>query len=221
MAHIDIKTQDSSINKIVCMALRQALGVKFGGIMNLMRRLLPVVFVALALLPAGCSDEECTSGTVRVAATIPAEVAAGVTAVDVSFEIAGQLVHMQRLPVSPGAAQVEADITLPGGYPAGKRVVVTAVAKRGDVAVATWFASQEFPAGCIGFVFNLFPGSTMDGGTSEGGVLYIDGGAFEGGVDGNTADGGATDGAVDGAKDGGTEAGVDAAGDAANDAPAI
>jgi hypothetical protein len=221
VAHLPIRTQDSWIDKIVH---RQA-GTpwcKVAAIMNLMRRLLPVVFVALAALPAGCADEDCTSGTVRVSATVPAEVVEGVTAVDVSFEIAGQSVYMQRLPVTPGTTQVEADITLPMGYPAGKRVVITAVAKRGEVAVATWFASQEFPAGCIGFVFTLYPGSTMDGGTSEGGVLFLDGGAFEGGVDGNPGDGSAGDGAkgdggaVDGneSQDGAVDAGVDSLPDA-------
>jgi hypothetical protein len=132
----------------------------------------------LVVLPVACSEADCTDGTVRIVATVPAEVAAGVTAVDVSFAVAGKTIHSQRLLVPPGKTTVEADVLIPSGYPKGQRVVVTAVAKSGtgagESAVATWFASEEFPSGCIGFVFTLFAGNVMDGGVYEGGALFSD-----------------------------------------------
>jgi len=139
-----------------------------------------IAICGLVVLPVACSDVDCTDGTVRIVASVPAEIAAGVVAVDVSFAVAGNTIYSQRLPVPAGKTTVEADVLIPGpvGYPKGQRVFVTAVAKRGagesETAVATWFASEEFPAGCIGFVFTLFASTTMDGGVSEGGALFSD-----------------------------------------------
>lgn len=132
----------------------------------------------IVFLPVACSEADCTDGTVRIVATVPAEAAAGVVAVDVSFAVGGNTIHSQRLPLPAGTTTVQADVIIPGGYPKGQRVVVTAVAKSGsaagETAVATWFASEEFPSGCIGFVFTLFASNVMDGGVYEGGILLSD-----------------------------------------------
>lgn len=182
-------------------------------------------------LPTACSDVDCTNGTVRIVATVPAEALTGVFAVDVAFESAGTTIHTQRLLLAAGTAKAQADIVIPGGYPAGKKITVTGVAKRmtaaGEEPAATWFASQEFPFGCTGFVFTLFPTSLMDGGVAEGGILFPDGAVVvpadagitdtsaptgDGGKDGSTGDGGLNTGDAQGAE----------AGDAADpDAPII
>lgn len=131
---------------------------------------------ALLILPVACSEVDCTSNTVRIVATVPAEVAAGVVAIDLQFEVDGASIHTQRLDVVAGSTTAKADIVIPGGYPTEKRVVVTAVAKRasGEV-VATWYASEVFPFGCTGFVFTLFPSMITDAGVLEGGTLFPDG----------------------------------------------
>ena len=132
--------------------------------------LLPLLGLALtfsALLSA-CSDSKCSDGSVRMNITLPPSVTAD--AVELTFEVAGQLVHSQRLPVAAGASTVSADIRLPNGYPAEKSVIVTAVAKSADVPMASWFTSQVFPPGCIGFVITLFAPNTKDAGTFDGSV---------------------------------------------------
>ncbi len=189
--------------------------------------LLPLLalLVTLAALPVACSDSECTNGTVRMDIAVPSTAAAA--AVDVAFEVAGQVVHSQRLPITDGASSVSADIVLPGGYPAGQNVVVTAVAKRleagKEVPVATWFAAQIFPKGCIGFVVSLFPTNMGDGGGSDAIFSFPDAGPIDANpaVDGATPDASGDARQGDGADvDGATQ---DAAGtaDADVDAPVV
>lgn len=189
--------------------------------------LLPLLalVVAMAALPVACSDSECTNGTVRMDIAVPASSAAA--AVDVAFEIAGQVVHSQRLPITDGASSVSADIVLPGGYPAGQNVMVTAVAKRleggQEVPVATWFAAQIFPAGCIGFVVSLFPTNMADGGGSDATFIFPDAAP----IDASPAGDGATSDAMgdalegDGAVGDGATQDTAATADADVDAPVI
>lgn len=183
-------------------------------------------------LPTACSEVDCTNGTVRVVATVPAEALAGVFAIDLAFESAGTTIHTQRLLLAAGTAKAQADIMIQGGYPEGKQITVTAVAKRmsagGEEPAATWFASQEFPFGCTGFVFTLFPTSLMDGGVTEGGILFPDGAVIvptdAGVMDASppTNDGGAQDGTTgDGASNAGDAQGVEAGDAAAPDAPVL
>ncbi len=133
---------------------------------------LPLALAGASVWPLACSDAECTTGTVRIEAALPEAIAGQATAVDVVFERGGQVIRMERLPVAPGVSQVRADITFPDGYPAGDRVVVSAVAKRLDAgaetAIAKWSATETFPNGCIGFVMTLFAPQTADGSVSDG-----------------------------------------------------
>lgn len=181
-------------------------------------------------LPTACSEVDCTNGTVRIVATVPAEALTGVFAIDVAFESAGVTIHSQRLPLAAGTAKAQADIMIAGGYPEGKQVTVTAVAKRmtaaGEEPAATWFASQEFAFGCEGFVFTLFPTSSMDGGVAEGGVLFPDGAvvgpADAGDTSAPTGDGGDDGSAGDGGLNAGDAQGAEAGADASDpDAPVM
>src|SRR5687768_10348674 len=105
--------------------------------MKLSRRsiavLIPLLGLAMSFsaLFTGCSDSQCSAGTVRMNIAVPNAVGA----VDITFEMDQQVVHRERLPVAAGASTVSADIVLPNGYPANKKVVVTAMGKRVDAGV--------------------------------------------------------------------------------------
>jgi hypothetical protein len=142
---------------------------------------LPLALVAASIFPFGCADTECTTGTVRIEATLPESVAGQAMAVDVTFQRAGQVIRTQRVPVGLGASRVTADISFPDGYPAGDVVMVTAVARRLDAAetaLANWFTTETFPKGCVGFVITLFApqadGSTADGSSSSSDASAMD-----------------------------------------------
>jgi len=184
--------------------------------------LIPLLGLAATLssLLTACSDSTCTNGIVRMNISIPRGLGAG--AVDVAFQIDGQVVHNQRLPVARDALSVAADIGLPKGYPAKTKVVVTVVAKRleagVEVPVATWSAAEVFPPGCIGFVISLFPTNTDAGGMSDGAATSPDTGVGDGVDVATPADGG-----IDAAMQSDPDGAVNEAGhlsDANIDAPA-
>lgn len=136
--------------------------------------------LGLSVFPLACSDVECEPGTLRMEATLPPELAEDVVVVELAFELGGRVVHQQALPVAPGARLAQADVTIPGGYPAGQPVVITAVAKRADGApVGTWFAAEVLPSGCAAFAFPLVPGTLADGGSLDGGGFFQDAGAVD------------------------------------------
>jgi hypothetical protein len=166
------------------------------------------------LLGCGSTTKPCNPGTVLVTVTFDAKTK-GADSIDVNVRIDGGAPKLTNLPHKAGDTQGSVEVFFPNGsgYPAGKRVDVSVVARSGQMALGTAMTTIAMaPSGC-GAVSVKFGGSTPDGGAGADGAA----GSGTAGSGGGGAGGGAAgdDGGVAGqAGDDGGAAGQGGAGGA-------
>ena len=157
----------------------------------------PLLLAALVGIAAGAgckTTDSCNPGTVFATVDFDSATAAA-NMLDIQVSIDGGTAKSSQLAHTPGDAQGTVEIDFPSGYPTGKRVDVTIVARSGQTVLGSQTAHiPSLPSGCMTLSFR-FSGGGSDGGAGSGG-----GGA--GGRGG--AGGGGTGGSIGGAGGGGT-----------------
>jgi hypothetical protein len=152
---------------------------------------------------SGCgSTNACNPDTVMLSITFDAATKAA-TMIDVLVSIDGGPSTPRPLPHRPGESQGTVEIYFPGGYPEGKRLDVTVVARQGQTELGTALgAITMVPKGCATLAISFEGG--RDGGGGAGG------GAGRGGAGGST--GGSVGGGAAGVGGGAAGVGGSAAG---------
>ena len=139
---------------------------------------------------AGCrSTNPCNAGTVLITVTFDATTSAA-DAVDVQVSVDGGAAKTSSLPHNAGDTKGSIEIDFPTGYPEGKRLDVTVVAKTAGSTVGTATASVAMlPSGC-GTIALSFGVTGPDGGAGGAGGKAGAGG--KGGKGGQAGGGGST-----------------------------
>jgi hypothetical protein len=167
------------------------------------------VVLAGLVTAAGCrSTSPCNGGTVLVTVTFDATTSAA-DVLDVAVSVDGGAPKTTSLPHTAGDPKGSVEIDFPNGtgYPEGKRLDVTVVARAAGSVVGTATANvATLPSGC-GTVAVTFGAPGTDGGAGKGGQAGTGAGGKAGkGGGGNGATGGSagSGGSVDGGADGPT-----------------
>jgi hypothetical protein len=163
-----------------------------------------VALTGLAAVAAGCkSTASCNSGTVLVSIDFDTTTRTA-NMLDVQVSIDGGAAKTSSIAHKPGDAEGSVEVDFPNGYPDGKRLDVTIVARSGQTVLGSQTATiSAVPSGC-GTLAITFAGSGNDGGAGAGGGTGRGGmGGATGGAGGSTGGAGGSVGGAGGSAGGG------------------